>query len=105
MNQPRVLEGAYVADDGRRVIEYKTYCEYCLQYKACKKRRAPIEGCDTVGEVVFLVDNVRKASWSGVITVRQINSIVKQHLECPWDAVPSDIAMPERQMTFAELGA
>lgn len=97
MTQPRAREGAYVADDGRRVIEYNVYCPDCPRLRECKKRLAPAKDCQTVGRIVFLIDMVRKASWSGVITLRKIKRVVKDYLECDWDDLPDDIAMPEQQ--------
>lgn len=93
MALPKVLRGSYISDI--REVRYVTHCQHCPHLKECKKRRAPIEDCETVAEVVFLAGGDRKVSWSGVIDLKKIHRIVHDYLE---NEPPPDVALPPVQM-------
>jgi hypothetical protein len=88
-----VTEGSYAFQN--REVVYTTHCPNCPHLAQCKQRRAPVEDCDTVGDVEFLVDGKRSVFWSGVIELSKIDRIVKDYLE---GDPPSDVAMGAVQM-------
>jgi len=98
LKHPDLFQGTYVYQDCE--ITYWTKCPYCPNLATCKKRRAPVEGCETVGWVRFLVGGVGKVRWSGVIELKKIDGIVKDYLETD---PPEDVAMPLRQMRLEGL--
>lgn len=96
MKRAALLQGSYVFGD--REVSYWTKCPYCPELEQRKKRRAAVPGCDTVAQVRFLIDSKGKVGWSGVITLKNINRIVKDYLECDEDELPDDVAVPMRQL-------
>lgn len=88
MSIPRVIEGTYVA--GRRSLEYWTQCEHCPQRKNCDHT------CDHPGFVRFLIGGQRKFYCSGIITVRIIQKMVRDLLECDESDLPADIYVQPR---------
>ena len=89
---PKVIEGSYTADI--RTLEYWTQCEHCPERKDCR------HDCDHPGWIRFVVDGRPSVFRSGIITLRNIEQMVRDYLE---NDPPEDVNYPPATWRQTEM--